>query len=57
VTVVDDRDHQQRQAHLASAKYCGIHSAYGNSAGHKYADENNYSSCKNRVEIAFYSIA
>jgi hypothetical protein len=52
VTVVEDRHHQQRQAHLASAEDHGIHGHYDRSAGHKFTDENGHSPCKNRIEIA-----
>jgi hypothetical protein len=55
VTVVDDRNHQQRQAHLPSAEDHGIHGPYDRTAGHKFADENQYSACKNAIEIAAHS--
>jgi hypothetical protein len=50
--MVNHSNDQQCQAHLASAEYRGIHSAYGKSNGHKLAVENRHSPCKNRVETA-----
>jgi len=52
VTVVEDRHHQQRQAHFTSAEDHAIHGHYDRSTGHKFADENRHSRCKNRIEIA-----
>jgi hypothetical protein len=51
VAVVDDRDHQQRQAHLAGADYHGIHGAHDISTGDKFSAANRGSRCKNRIEI------
>jgi hypothetical protein len=52
LAVVDDRDDKQRQAHLASAEYHGVHGAYGISTGHKFAAANRHARCKNSIEIA-----
>jgi hypothetical protein len=50
VAVVDNSDHEQRQAHLPSAEYCGIHSTYGKSIDRKFAEENNDLLHKSRIE-------
>jgi hypothetical protein len=51
VAAVDDRDDKQRQAHLASAQYRGVHGAYGISTHSKFAAANRPSRCKNRIEV------
>jgi hypothetical protein len=51
VTVLDDGDNEQRQAHLPSAKHYSIHGAYGTFVARKFADGSSYSRCKNRIEI------
>jgi hypothetical protein len=46
VAVIDDRDYQQRESHLASAKYHGIHSAYGKSTDNKFETVSNLRRCR-----------
>src|SRR5882724_4204444 len=53
MAVLDDRGDDQRQAHLASAEYHGVHGVYDMSAGHKFAAANRYSRCKNRIEAGW----
>jgi hypothetical protein len=52
MAVIDDRNDEQRQAHLTRSKYHGIHGRYGISAGHKFAVANAYAGCKNRMNSA-----
>jgi hypothetical protein len=50
VAVVDDCDDEQRQAHLSSAEYHGIHSRYFIAADHKFAAAKTRLQCKKCIE-------
>jgi hypothetical protein len=51
VTVVDDRDNEQRQAHRAGTEHHGIHGRYDRPADHQFVVEIKHSPCKHRSKI------